>query len=151
MTRPVIPIVPAPEAINLGDWHTPDDCSGIASIRTEMGTMSARMDSMEATIAANYQIAANDRTTIKQILYDNYSKAQADRDSIAQQLQVSQQQQYELAEQMREPIEIIGSMKGFVKGVLATGKWARRIIMWFFPAATAIIGFIAAWQQLTGG
>lgn len=43
-------------------------------------------------------------------------------------------------------LEIVEMGEGFFKGVKATGKWARKIVMWFAPPITAAIGM---WYAIT--
>lgn len=125
-------------------WHTPDDCAKLLSTQTAIANLSKRMEdgsarmwSIESLIKANAEASAADRDLIKQTILENSILAAQDRDHIKQTLTA-----------MQEPMEIIGSLKGFARGVIATGKWTRRIIMFLAVPAAAIFSLITAYQGL---
>lgn len=135
-----IPIIDRREGERRKDWHTPDDCAKLLGVQLEIAGITQRLDKgdtrmagIERTIAEGAKVSAEERSLIKQMLYDNHQhvlKEMADS-----------------AEKMKKPLEIIESAEGFFNGVVATGKWTRRIIMWVLPAATAVLSFFYAVQQ----
>jgi hypothetical protein len=133
------------------DWHTPADCYELLSVQEAMdgfGKQLAsgheRMNSLQALIASNAETSAADRELIKQTLLENNMLAAADRDEIKRQLAKN-------SDDFHPAIEFIKSAEGFVNGARAVGKWGRRVVMWFFPAATAIISFVYAINQAWPG
>jgi hypothetical protein len=131
------------------DWHTPDDCSKLLSVQFDINKLvqrlddgNARMDAIEKTIDVNFKVSSDDREAIKALMRENYAKADADREQIMQHQKVA-------SEALKEPLEFIESTKTVFHTVTAIGKWSRRIIMWFFPAATAVIVFINAYQTFS--
>jgi hypothetical protein len=127
------------EAASIGDWHTPEDCSGLSSVHSDLRVINERMDKMDETISANYRLAATDREVIKQIMHANYAKAQEDRNEIIKEIR-------EQNAEMKGPMDIIRGGEQVVIVVRVIGKWARRVILWSAPVATAVYSALAAYQ-----
>lgn len=132
MTAEIPPVVPERRQ----NWHTPDGCFKLLDVQAAMdrilhrlkegddrmdsifGHLEAndvRMGCMEDHIAGNHRVVCDDMKDLKTELKENSQKT----DRI---------------------FEIVEMGEGLFKGVKFTGKLVRRIIMWFGPPVSVILG-----------
>lgn len=92
----------------------------IDSIFSHLAEGNKRMSAIELSMSDYHKIAAEDRQRLEKKQDLNNAETS-------------------------ELLEIVRMGRGFFKGAQATGKWVRRVIMWFVPPVVAIVGL---WQAL---
>lgn len=104
------------------NWHTPQDCPKVSEFQDALDSIfghlkegSARMDGIERRLEANH-IAATDGLN---------------------RLASSQEENRQDMSRVRDIVEM---GEGFFKGIRFIGKWARKMIMWFGPPASILLG-----------
>lgn len=104
------------EARRASDGHTPETCFKLLDVQETMDLIFRQLaDGKERMDCIEVKLDANTKAT------------QANADGNA------------------KILEIVQMGEGFFKGVKATGKWARKIIMFFAPPITAAI---ALWYSI---
>lgn len=117
------------------DWHTPETCFKLLDVQNTMDSIfkklddgDVRMGCMEDNIAGNHRIVCQDIKSIEALLAEHKKELT------------------ENTTKTNEIFEIVQMGKGVFKFFFVSGKWLRRIILFFAPVVTALISL---WYAIT--
>jgi len=131
------------------DWHTPETCFKLLDVQTTMDRIFARLKDGDARMDSIFSQLEDTQTTIgcmQDNIAGNHRVVSDDIKALETAIGEHRKALDENTAKTDRIFEIVEMGEGFFKGVKATGKWVRRLIMWVVPPITAVV---TLWYTLT--